>query len=387
MKRLWIKQFFLSTSLLSLVFSLEAADTNVLNKIDLQEIAPIETKASLIPQLKNINSLTATPIQRDGVMLNQSQSIEDTSQPYKEKERPFPKWEDLKPQAEQRFFPVMADRKRVYVSLYGEGFLISLDLENKIRETYKKNNPSSGAFYVEGDLAKQLLAELKFSENEKIFWFLFSDPKERIIEIGKIKRLVIMPNGAGDGIFGTLGVEVEAHGDNIPESLAAQGLAYIGTTNELNPSSASTPSWSTTDMDIPAGKLLNLADYIAPRGDNGERDIKRQLEFMSEKLGDVEFIQANAEFNRRESSDQSEFAENLYGYFLRSKAGIQTLYDFYIDTTYHQKPEKILVGRWIKGYDATLYISSTGMGDCGRFVFFRNASVVVIPVRCGLWGC
>jgi hypothetical protein len=387
MKHVWIKQHILFASLLSLSFGAEAEETKVLKKVELKKIAPIEMKTSLSPQLKNLNTLTVTPIQLDDVVLPQSLATQSPSPPYKEREHPFPKWDEIKPQVGQRFFPVMADGKRVYVSLYGEGFSISLDLENKLREIYKKNNSSSDAFYVDGDLADKILAELKFSKDEKLFWFLFSDPQEKIVEIGKIKRFVIKPNGAGDGVFGALGVEVEANGKADLQSLVAQGLAHIGTTSQLNPSMASAPKWSTTDIDLPRGRLLDHADYIAPRGETGSRDIKRSLEFTAEKLGEVEFIQANAEFNRKEVSDQNSFPENLYGYFLRSKNGIQVLYDFYIDTTYDQKPQSILIGHWVKGFDATLYISSTGMGDCGRFVFVKNSSATVVPVRCGSWGC
>ncbi len=303
------------------------------------------------------------------------------------KERPLPRWPEAKRDPSLRIFPVLSDAKRTYVSLFGDGFSISTGLNEKLLKAQAKNTPP-GDFFIDGALADEVLQELKISRDETLFWFRFSEPTEAKIQINQIKRLLIKPNGIGGEIFGALGIEVGAPGNNTPESLlAARGIAVIGKTNPLLPSPGKNPNWTATNIALPEDNLLDHVDFLAPKKREESREVKKPLQFQTTPLDEIELIQATAEFERLDPQIPDRLPEKLFGYFLRDKAGISTLYDFYLDTTYHRKPETILVGQWVKGFDATLYISSTGMGDCGRFVFVKDSTTVVIHVRCGVWGC
>ncbi len=139
---------------------------------------------------------------------------------------------------------------------------------------------------------------------------------------------------------------------------------------------------------IDPNTVSKLADFIAPLGPSESRTVSKPLRFQTISFGDTEFIQGTAILDRNVSAGQPKFSETMFGYFLREKNQIYTILDFKIDTTYFQMPSEFRVGNWVKGYDAVLYISSTGMGDCGRFVMTRaGAPSSVVPVRCGNWGC
>lgn len=372
-----------------LAVSLSWADEPVvLKKLEVKPIKKIEMSHTLTTNVPTLNSVTLQPIQLNALELPQTATQGTAPTPSAEaKARPFPKWDDIKPDLSMRIFPVMFDGKSVYVSLYGEGFTISPGLENDLREIYKAKS-SPDRFYIDQNLTKKVFSEMGISESKSLYWFQFNEATEKSIQIGKINRLLIKPNGAGDGVFGTVGIEVvdKAQG---AQSFNAQGMAFIGSESQLLASGGKSPQWTPAKLDVPSEKVIEQAESISPKGENGMREVKKALEFRAASLGGVEFIEATAQFSRKYVADeQNGFTETLYGYFIREKSGLKTLYDYYVDATYFQKPDQILVGKWVKGFEASLYISSAGMGDCGRFVLVKpNGTPVVVPVRCGSWGC
>lgn len=206
--------------------------------------------------------------------------------------------------------------------------------------------------------------------------------------IDKIDKLLIKRNGAGGELFGTVGIQVSLTTNLKKISAAAIGLGFIGKDNPFESYESAPPNWVAVDESLfVKNKTIELASYISLVPQDGERSIEQDLEFQANRFSSGEFIRGQAAFKRRDYPEQDSYEENLYGYFLRINQNIMTVYDFYIDSTYYQKPEVMLIGKWIKGYDFTAYISSTGMGDCGKFILVKGTEAKIVPVRCGIWGC
>jgi hypothetical protein len=288
---------------------------------------------------------------------------------------------------ELRVFPVVSDGQWAYVSLYGEGFALANGLETKIRDAYHSRKEKDSPFFVEGDLVREVFHGAKISPEENLFWFLFDQPQEKKIAVKRIGKILLRPNEAGDGIFGTLGVDVGAAPAG-GKSSRVIGLAFIGKESQLLASKAESPNFSEIQLNIAGEKALEHANSLFPVSAPDARELVEPLRFQAARVGGFEFIEARAGFKHKVPEAVPNAHQLLLGYFVRGEGATRALYDFYVDGDYSQAPEQVLMGKWLKGFDGTLYISSTGIGDCGLFVLLKSgAKPVAVPVRCGSWGC
>lgn len=297
------------------------------------------------------------------------------------------KWPEVPKDSYLKIFPVLADSKQVYVSFYGDSTTISHELTKEVKEEFK-DSVSRESFYIQGEFVEKILNEMSFSKSDTLFWFSFEEKKLYKLEIEKIERLLVKPNAAGGELFGTIGIEVNLPGGPNKTSTAAIGLASIGKKNPFSLYESHQPTWTTASKILDFKEnALDLANAISPVAPDSNRSVIRDLNFQSHIFSSGEFIKIQAAFKRKDSTEQGGYDENLYGYFIRINQKLMTIYDFYIDSTYYKKPEVILTGQWIEGYDFTAYISSTGMGDCGKLILVKGSEAKTIPVRCGSWGC
>jgi hypothetical protein len=364
-----------------LTFATQAEELRELKKIQSQEVKKINSSIKIKPNLSHLNTLAVS----SSTTINPTN--ESDKQTSSEQRRPIESWPEVSKDTNTRLFPVVSDNKRFFVSIYGDSTTISRSLENEIREA-TKNSFSNEGFFVHGKLVEKIFQELKFLRGEKLFWFSFHEGKLNSVSLDKIDKLLIKPNEAGGELFGTLGIELSLATNLGQNSNIAIGLGYVGKESPFESYQSGQPTWSTTSaMNLQDDKTIELANFISPVGETGERNITMRTDFQSHQFQNGEFIKGQAAFSRKEFTGQESFAENFLGYFLKINNRILTIYDFYIDSTYYQKPEVIIVGKWLKGYDFSAYISSTGMGDCGKFVLVKGTQANFIPVRCGIWGC
>lgn len=354
---------------------------NEVKKIDkILTIQPKQIKSS-IHLKENISQPELAPTLQITSSLPAMNEIEQRT----EQKRPVEKWPEPRRDTQLKLFPLIADSKQVYVSLYGDGTMLSNDLTKEIMEEFK-DSISKESFYIQGKSVDKILNAMGFSKTDSLFWFSFDEKILSKYPVDKIDKLLIKPNGAGGEIFGTVGIPVSLNTNPNKGSTAAIGLGFIGKDNPFESYESTLPNW-VTESSFVKNKTLELASFISLIPQEGERSIEHDLEFQAIKFPSGEFIRGQAIFKRKDYLEQESYEENLYGYFLRINQKLMTVYDFYIDSTYYQKPEVILVGKWIKGYDFTAYISSTGMGDCGKFILVKGTESKIIPVRCGIWGC
>jgi|GEM_PF-3494107 len=394
---LFFKITVLLTTFYSLTIIATAAEKIQIKTLDLRPAEQIQLKTldvhklhnTVTPEILGLETLSAPNARLNISSFSAADTPSTPSETAQSKTRPVPSWNSIKDNPNIRIFPILSDGKRLYVSIYSGGTAISKATEEELTQVYKqKGAPDS--FEVGGRLKQELLAQMKISATESVHWFLFDERSEHRLRISEIENLLIKPNGAGDGVFGTVGVTLEGNVKSSDNSLTAVGLASIGAKSLLRPGNAVAPQWKETNAPFPTEKALDLADYISPMSteNGGSRSLSASLRFRAAPFGDIEFIEATAKFERRYGSDESGHAESLFGFFLRTKDQVATIRDFYLDTTYFNRPDRILLGKWVEGFDASLYISSTGMGDCGRLILIKNGvEPVAVPVRCGSWGC